>query len=99
MSIDCTAEPPGELIWMATALAPRMEKALSMAEALVDRARPGRSGVTTPIGPLNLRTGTRGARLVRKSGRQSFQPSLPGTPILSKRLMGVPYSHKGSNQG
>jgi hypothetical protein len=30
---------------------------------------PGLSGVTTPIAPLNLRTGTTGARLVKKSGR------------------------------
>ena len=30
--------------------APRMEKALPMAEAAVDRVKPGRSGVTTPMG-------------------------------------------------
>ena len=54
---------------MATALAPRMEKALSIAAALVESDRPGRSGVTMPIAPLNLSTGTIGPRLVQDSGR------------------------------
>ena len=54
---------------MATALAPRMEKAFSMAEALVESDRPGRSGVTMPIAPLNLSTGTTGPRFVQASGR------------------------------
>ncbi len=54
---------------MATALAPLMEKAFSMEAAVVERERPGLSGVTTPIAPLNLSTGTTGARLVQAAGR------------------------------
>jgi hypothetical protein len=46
-----------------------MEKAFSIAEALVDRVMPGLSGVITPMAPLNLSTGTSGARLVKKAGR------------------------------
>jgi hypothetical protein len=46
-----------------------MEKALSIAEADVARDSPGLSGVTTPIAPLNLSTGTTGARLVKAAGR------------------------------
>ena len=54
---------------MATALAPLMAKAFSMAAALVERESPGRSGVTTPIAPLNLSTGTIGLELVQAAGR------------------------------
>ena len=54
---------------MATALAPRIENALSMEAALVESVMPGRSGVTTPIGPLNLSTGTTGPVCARKAGR------------------------------
>jgi hypothetical protein len=46
-----------------------MEKAFSMADALVESERPGRSGVTMPIAPLNLRTGINGPRRVQKAGR------------------------------
>jgi hypothetical protein len=54
---------------MATALAPRMEKALSMAAALVESERPGLSGVAMPIGPLNRSTGTSGPRLIQEAGK------------------------------
>src|SRR6478735_4038488 len=70
MSTDCTAEPPGELIWMATALAPRMEKAFSIAVALVESVRPGRSGVDKPMAPLNLSTGISAPRPVQAGGRR-----------------------------
>src|SRR6476661_7713122 len=70
MSTDCTGEPPGELIWMATALAPRMEKAFSIAEAQVESVSPGRSGVDRPMAPLNLSTGIRVPRPVQAAGRR-----------------------------
>jgi hypothetical protein len=40
-----------------------------MAAALVESESPGLSGVTTPIGPLNLSTGTSGPRLIQEVGR------------------------------
>jgi hypothetical protein len=55
-------------------LAPRIEKAFSIADALVERESPGRSGVITPIAPLNLSTGIRGPHLVHEAGRYLNQP-------------------------
>ena len=45
------------VVAVATALAPRMENAFSMAPALVDSVSPGLSGVDMPMAPLNLSTG------------------------------------------
>jgi len=50
-------------------LAPRIEKAFSIAEALVESERPGRSGVIMPIAPLNLSTGIKGPRCTQEAGR------------------------------
>src|SRR5262245_40049257 len=55
---------------MATALAPRMEKAFSMAAALVASVRPGRSGVDKPMAALNLSTGISAPRPVQAGGRR-----------------------------
>ena len=54
---------------MATALAPRMVKAFSIAEANAVSERPGRSGVTTPIAPEKRRTGMMGPLFVHDAGR------------------------------
>jgi hypothetical protein len=35
--------------------------------------RPGLSGVTTPIGPLNLSTGTSGPRFTQEGGKKLSQ--------------------------
>ena len=55
---------------MATALAPRMENAFSIAAALVESVRPGRSGVDKPMAPLNLSTGISAPRPVQAGGRR-----------------------------
>ena len=84
---------------MATALAPRMVKALSMAEALVAKLRPGRSGMTTPIGPLKRKTGTSGRDLVQAAGSQLLA-RLGQVAISSKNLlMALGYRRFGPNQG
>ena len=55
---------------MATALAPRMEKAFSMAAALVESESPGLSGVVMPMAPLNRSTGISAPRPVQAGGRR-----------------------------
>src|SRR5579883_2083994 len=57
MSRDCTGEPPGELICIATAGAFLKEKARSIAFAQDAIVSPGRRGVTAPMVPLSRRTG------------------------------------------
>src|SRR5262245_57869684 len=55
---DCTAEPPGELMTSATALAPRCLNALSNVRARPNSVSPGRSGVAKPMTPASRTTGT-----------------------------------------
>src|SRR5579883_1276351 len=57
MSRDCTGEPPGELIWIATAGAFLIPKARSIAVAQAASESPWRSGVTAPIVPVSRKTG------------------------------------------
>jgi hypothetical protein len=45
-----------------------MEKAFSIAPALVESASPGLSGVDMPMAPLNLSTGMRAPRPVQEAG-------------------------------
>jgi len=71
---------------MATALAPRMENAFSIAAALVESDRPGRSGITTPIGPLNRSTGMRVPRPVQAGGRAPMMRSKSGGRGSSKEV-------------
>src|SRR6476620_11140917 len=61
--LDCTGDPPGELITTATAGNFDIVNARSIAPAAVVSDSPGRSGVTMPMGPDSLNTGTTGARL------------------------------------
>lgn len=63
MRLDCTAEPPGELMTTATEGSFDISKARSIAVAHEAIASPGRSGVTRPIGPSKRSTGTTGPRL------------------------------------
>ena len=58
---DCAAEPPGELMTSATALAPGTEKARSRSGATLDMATPVRSGITAPMGPDSRNTGMMGS--------------------------------------
>ena len=63
---DCTGEPPGELITTATVGSLDRAKAFSIGPATVDSDKPGRSGVTMPIGPEKRSTGTTGPRLKKR---------------------------------
>jgi hypothetical protein len=65
---DCTGEPPGELMVIATLGNFEALKAFSMAPASDAKASPGRSGVTMPIAPVKRRTGTIGPRLKKSIG-------------------------------
>src|SRR5688500_13453213 len=60
ISRDWTADPPGELICIATVPSAAMEKARSSGEATAESDRPGRKGVLEPITPDMRSTGTRG---------------------------------------
>ena len=62
MRCDCTGDPPGELMQMATDGALESVKAFSMAAAAVAIDKPGRKGVAMPIGPEKRSTGTTGLR-------------------------------------
>ncbi len=83
ISVDWTAEPPGELIWIATALAPRMVNAFSIAEATVDSARPGlNGGELTPMAPARRSTGTRGRDFVQLAGSKDFNIFAKPLPLI-----------------
>ena len=62
MRLDCTGEPPGELMTTATAGIFDSSKAFSMALAAWPIDRPGRNGVAMPMGPEKRSTGTTGPR-------------------------------------
>src|ERR1700722_12346701 len=68
MRCDCTAEPPGELMSSATALALRVLKARSSVRATPASVSPGRSGVEKPITPVRRTTGTMGTSLRQRRG-------------------------------
>src|SRR5215813_8094382 len=74
---DCTAEPPGEFTTTATVGSFDRPNALLIGSATEARARPGRSGVTMPIGPMKCSTGTTGPRL-----KKSIPAVLVGTQAL-----------------
>ena len=57
---DCAADPPGELMTIATAAASRVAKARSSAGATAAIESPCRSGITAPITPDSRTTGTAG---------------------------------------
>src|SRR5262245_58804790 len=67
ISEACTAEPPGELMATATATMPLRWKARSRTSLTALKDRPVRNGVTEPIVPLSLITGTTGT-LARQGG-------------------------------
>src|SRR5215475_7059951 len=106
---DCTGEPPGELTVIATVGSFEALNAFSMAPATAARARPGRRGVTMPIGPVKRSTGTMGPRLKKRIGeprvvratwsfgddRAGTSPnSRPGRPFPFRSLGGL-----GQRQG
>jgi hypothetical protein len=70
MRLDCTAEPPGELMTMATVGSFDSSKAFSMAPAHCAIDKPGRSGVTRPMGPEKRSTGTTGPPKPKNHMRQ-----------------------------
>jgi hypothetical protein len=61
--LDCTGEPPGELIWIAMVGSLDRLNARSRAAAVVASDKPGRNGVAMPMGPANRSTGTMSLRL------------------------------------
>src|SRR5262245_31255797 len=74
MRCDCTGEPPGELTTTATVGSLDRLDAFSIGPATDARPRPGRSGVTIPIGPAKRSTGTTGPRLKKRIGRSLGRP-------------------------
>src|ERR1700760_1734948 len=73
MRCDCTAEPPGELISRATALALRTPKARPSVWAPPARVSPGRSGVEMPITPVSRMMGTTGTSVRHRRGSRGRQ--------------------------
>src|SRR5262245_54580652 len=84
MRCDCTGDPPGELTTTATVGSFDRAKAFSIGPATEASASPGRSGVTTPIGPVNRSTGTTGPRLKNSIGivPGDWEASLPSRQIV-----------------
>src|SRR5258706_1354341 len=85
MRFDCTGEPPGELMTIATLGSFDIVKARSMAPAAVASERPGRSGVAMPIGPDRRKTGTTGRRLKNHIALFFGGRDVSGTPAAQSR--------------
>src|ERR1700704_2227803 len=69
MRCDWTGDPPGEFTTIATVGSLETLNALSIGPATEASARPGRKGVTMPIGPEKRSTGTTGPRLKKRIGQ------------------------------
>ena len=72
---------------MATALAPRMEKAFSMAPALVESASPGLSGVDMPMAPLKSEHGDEGAAPGPGRGKHVAEPVQDRGPNFVRKIV------------